>query len=367
MRFVHTADWQIGMKALRLGEKAETARRARFQSARRIIEIAREQRADFVILAGDTFEHHGIERAKVREIANLLSTAPCPVYIIPGNHDPAGNGSVWEDECWGRCANVRVLLAAEPVDAPGATLYPCPALNRTSTTDPTEWIAGQTAAGIRIGIAHGSVIGHPEMGDDYPIPSDAGGRLGLDYLALGHYHSTAFYPGADGVVRMTYSGTHEPTGFQERDSGNVLVVEITGPGDPPVIQKLRTRVLNWQGYAERIQGSADLAKLKADLEEIASPEQTLVQCTLSGTAEGIDDEAVEDIREIVESRFLFGSFDSRALRIEGDGDEWIDSLPPGYLQETARQLRAGAQTEPPDEIAGRALGEFRRMWREVRA
>ena len=192
---------------------------------------------------------------KGAEIANLLSTAPCPVYIIPGNHDPAGNGSVWEDECWGRFAHVRVLLAAEPVDAPGATLYPCPALNRTSATDPTEWIARQTADGIRIGIAHGSVIGHPEMGDGYPIPSDAAGQLGLDYLALGHYHSTAFYPGADGAVRMTYSGTHETTSFQERDSGNVLVVEIACQGDPPLIQKLRTRLLDWHGYAERIQGA----------------------------------------------------------------------------------------------------------------
>jgi DNA repair exonuclease SbcCD nuclease subunit len=366
MRFVHTADWQIGMKAVHLGEKAETARRARFQSARRIIEIVREQRADFVLLAGDTFEHHGIERAKVREIANLLSTAPCPVYIIPGNHDPAGNGSVWEDECWSRSPNVRVVLAAEPIDAPGATLYPCPALNRTSATDPTAWIARQNSKGIRIAIAHGSVIGHPEMGDGYPIPNDAACRLGLDYLALGHYHSTAYYPGADGAVRIAYCGTHEPTSFQERDSGNILVVEIAGPGDPPVIQKLRTRLLDWQGYVEQIQGRADLAKLKGELEAIPSPEQTLVQCALSGIADGIDDEAVEDIREIVESRFLYGSFDRRALRIEGNGDEWIDSLPPGYLQETARQLRAEAQFEVPDETASRALGEFRRMWREVR-
>ncbi len=367
MRFVHTADWQIGMKAVHLGETAETARRARFQSARRIIEIAKEQRADFVLLAGDTFEHHGIERAKVREIANLLATAHCPVYIIPGNHDPAGSGSVWEDECWARSVHVRVLLAAEAVEAPGATLYPCPALSRTSAADPTAWIAGQTAGGIRIGIAHGSVSGHPDMEDCFPIPSDAACRLGLDYLAVGHYHSTAFYPGADGAARMAYCGTHEPTGFQERDSGNLLVVEIAGPGAPPVIQKLRTRVLDWHGAVHPIRGSADLAKLNEELEAISSPEQTLVQCTISGTADGIDEEAVERIRELVESRFLYGRFECGELRIEGNADEWIDALPPGYLQETARKLRADARAEPPDEVAAGALAEFRRMWREVRA
>ena len=367
MRFIHTADWQIGMKAVHLGEKAETARRARFQSARRIIEIAREHRADFIILAGDTFEHHGIERAKVREIANLLSTAPCPVFVIPGNHDPAGSGSVWEDECWSRSSHVHLLLAAEAVEVCGGTLYPCPALNRTSAADPTAWIAGTAADGVRIGIAHGSVVGHPEMGDGYPIPADAAGRLGLDYLALGHYHSTALYPGADGATRMAYSGTQEPTCFQERDSGNVLVIEIAGAGASPVIQRIRTRVLDWQSFQRRISGSADLAKLNEELEAIAGPEQTLVQCTISGTADGIDEEAVERIRELAESRFLYGRFECGELRIEGNADEWIDVLPPGYLQESARRLRADARAEPPDEVAAGALAEFRRMWREVRA
>ena len=60
------------------------------------------------------------------------------------------------------------------------------------------------------------------------------------------YHSTAIYPCVDGANRMAYSGTHEPTAFQERDSGNILVVELDGPGCPPVIDKIGTHVLEWQ-------------------------------------------------------------------------------------------------------------------------
>jgi DNA repair exonuclease SbcCD nuclease subunit len=189
----------------------------------------------------------------------------------------------------------------------------------------------------------------------------------LDYLALGHYHSTAVYPSADGATRMAYCGTHEPTGFQERDSGNILVIEIAGPGTPPAVNRIRTRVLDWQDIVRHIGGSADLEKLNEELEAITGPEQALVQCSLSGVADGIDEEAVERIRELVESRFLYGRFDASELRIEGGSDEWIDALPPGYLQETARQLRADAKTEAPDEVAAGALAEFRRIWREVRA
>ena len=60
MRFVHTADWQIGMKAAHVGKAAEKVRSARLETIRRIQHLARESNAEFVLLAGDTFEDHGV-------------------------------------------------------------------------------------------------------------------------------------------------------------------------------------------------------------------------------------------------------------------------------------------------------------------
>src|SRR6185295_16530223 len=88
MRFVHTADWQIGMAAAHVGAAASRVRQARVDSARRILDAAREHSAEFVILAGDTFEHNGLSRASVAEIVRILAAAHCPIYLIPGNHDP---------------------------------------------------------------------------------------------------------------------------------------------------------------------------------------------------------------------------------------------------------------------------------------
>jgi hypothetical protein len=85
MKFLHTADWQIGMRATQFGEKGERVRAARLESARRIIAAATAEKVDFLLLAGDVFEHNGVERLKIREVARILSSAPCPVYIIPGN------------------------------------------------------------------------------------------------------------------------------------------------------------------------------------------------------------------------------------------------------------------------------------------
>jgi hypothetical protein len=39
---------------------------------------------------------------------------------------------------------------------------------------------------------------------------------------------------------MAYSGTHEPTKLGERDSGNVLLVEVQAPGAPPQLETIPT-------------------------------------------------------------------------------------------------------------------------------
>jgi metallophosphoesterase superfamily enzyme len=100
---------------------------ARLESARRVVELARRERVDFILVAGDTFEDNGVERIKVRVVAKILGGAECPVYIIPGNHDPMMPGSVWGESAWREWPSIDQLMDQAPFEAPGATLYPCPA------------------------------------------------------------------------------------------------------------------------------------------------------------------------------------------------------------------------------------------------
>lgn len=96
VRFLHTADWQIGMKAAHTGEKAKEIRQKRFETAGRVAEFAREKDVDFVILAGDTFEDHNVDNVAVKRTVDILNRLdPIPVYVLPGNHDPLvpGDGS----------------------------------------------------------------------------------------------------------------------------------------------------------------------------------------------------------------------------------------------------------------------------------
>ena len=119
MRFIHTADWQIGMKAVHAAESAGTVRAARLESAKRVCELARRATADFLVLAGDTFENNAVDRNLVAEVAQILNSASCPAFVLPGNHDPLQPGSVWEHEAWRRTTNVTILRERRAVEIAG--------------------------------------------------------------------------------------------------------------------------------------------------------------------------------------------------------------------------------------------------------
>ncbi|MBI2505773.1 MAG: metallophosphoesterase [Candidatus Latescibacteria bacterium] len=271
MKFLHTADWQIGMKAQSVGEAGARVREERIAAGKRVVDAARKHGAEFVVVTGDVFEDNAVDRVLVQKVADILGRFNGPVFIIPGNHDPLTPGSVWEHPVWKSSANVRVLREAVPVQLSGTVLFPCPALEKHSGADPTAWIPPERQGGIRIGLAHGTVEGIRQDEPDYPIPRDAAQRSGLDYLALGHWHSYAMYPGPNDAPAMAYSGTHETTKFGERDSGNALIVEFVSPGAPPTITPVRTGGLIWSSIEKEVRERGDLVRVREDIEAMGDP------------------------------------------------------------------------------------------------
>ncbi len=375
MKFVHTADWQIGMKAAHAGGAGARVREERFKAAARLVEQARLADAEFIVIAGDTFEHNAVDRVLVQRTADILAGFGRPVFIIPGNHDPYTPGSAWEHPAWKGTPNVRVLLSAAPVPIEGGEILPCPLYEARSRRDPTAWIPPARPGVIRIGLAHGTVDGILPEESEYPIPRDAAQRRGLDYLALGHWHSETRFAVDDGSVRMAYSGTHETAKFGERDSGNALLVEIAAPGASPVLTSLRTGGLWWKTLAREVRAEGELRDVRASIEALENPGLTLVDVRLSGVLFAGDQQELGRIQELMDARFLFGRMDHTALR-PGPGDSrWVEDLPGGVLRDTAARLReladpayAGARPEGASPaVAAQALLELYRVAAEVRA
>ena len=368
MRFLHTADWQIGMRAGSVGKAGERVRQQRLRTAERVVQVARENGAAFILLAGDTFEDNGVDRRLVQRVGDTLSAFPGPIYIIPGNHDPAVPGSVWEHPVWDSHDNLHVIVDNAPVQLDGGHLFPCPIRSKHSSSDPTAWITPDQADGIRIGLAHGTVEGVGQDEPEYPIPRDAPERSGLDYLALGHWHSTTTYEAGDGTCRMAYCGTHEPTRFGERDSGNVLLVEVASPGEAPRIEQVTTGVLTWRTLERELGSDVALSGLIEEIEAFGSAASTLIEINLSGILAAADTEEVSRIEEIIASRFLFGRADTSHLLPSPEDDGWVAALPVGVVRDTAERLRQMALSgAEQSEAASRALLELYRLAQEATA
>jgi len=260
VKFLQTADWQMGMKAVQAGEKAREVRAKRFESAARVVEVAKREDVDFVLLAGDLFEHHDVDESVVRRtVAVLDGFAPIPVFVLPGNHDPLIAGGVWDRQSWRRVGGHVTLLreAAEIQVADDVALYPAPLKHKQSALDPSAWMPGRAARDERIliGVAHGALDVLPER-TNFPIAVARADEAGLDYLALGDWHGF-LHSG-----RTVYSGTMEQTSFGEKDSGNVAVVEIFRARAEPVVSKHRVGTLLWTEHEPPIRDATDVEHLR---------------------------------------------------------------------------------------------------------
>src|SRR5277367_3694860 len=112
MRFVHSADWQLGMTRHFLAGEAQP----RYSADRRdavsgLGSLTADVGAEFVVVAGDVFEHNQIAPQVISQSLEAMRTIGIPVYLLPGNHDPLDASSVYTSALFGaECpANVKVL------------------------------------------------------------------------------------------------------------------------------------------------------------------------------------------------------------------------------------------------------------------
>lgn len=258
--FLHTADWQMGMKALQAGEKAKEVRAKRFETAARVVELAKREGVAFVLLAGDLFEHYDVDEAVVRKtVAMLDSFSPIRVFVLPGNHDPLIAGGIWDRQSWQRVGDHVTLLceSAEFHVREEVVLYPAPLKQKQSTLDPTAWMPARATGDdrIRIGVAHGALDLLPKR-TNFPISATRADEAGLDYLALGDWHSFMQQG------RTVYSGTMEQTSFSEKDPGNVSIVEISGARSEPVVSRHHLGALRWSEHEALIRDVSDVEELR---------------------------------------------------------------------------------------------------------
>ena len=370
VRFLHSADWQIGMVRHFLSQEAQ----ARFSAARLdVIEemgrLAVEERCQFVVVCGDVFESNQVQRQLlVRALEKMAAFPEVGFFLLPGNHDPVNASSVYESPTFRqRCPdNVRVLREFEVVEAvPGVELVPAPWPNKHPTTDLVE----AACAGLETGSALRIVVGHGAMDSMSPDPGDRRviGLRGVEervsaglvhYVALGDRHSTT---NVGSTGRIHYSGAPEPTDYDETDPGNVLVVDLTADRVEVEIRhvgKWRFLQRNWP-----VSSDLDIDALEEWLSGEEAKERTVVRLSLVGQVSVAQKARLDDLLE--HHADLFGAIemwerqsDLVVIPDETDVDHFGLS---GFASDALSELRSMAEGGESAPAARDALALLYRL------
>lgn len=355
IRFLHTADWQIGTQFGQFeADEAAHLAQARFDTVRRIAHEAATRRVDAVLVAGDVFDQQTASDTVIRRLFAALQDFSGDWILLPGNHDAALAESVWTRAQRLNCIppNVRVVLEAGVVllDASRCALLCAPLTQRITYDDTTAFFdAADTPPGYhRVGLAHGSVSGILQEGIDSsnPIAPTRAASARLDYLALGDWHGRF-----EVNPRTWYAGTHEQDRFRANEPGFVLDVTLSEPGAAPAVEALHVGQYRWHRWDETIDVPSDVDTLKTRLAGLSATDVLRLKVSGSTTlaqAEALH-VAVEETRATV-----------RALRVDLTGLQVLpteDDLAnlgaqSGYLANVVARLRELQTIAPGDPQAG---------------
>lgn len=353
IKFLHTADWHLGIKYKKFGPNAEKAREIRIKTAKKLMEIAKENKMNFVIIAGDLFDNNDVSRKLIDTAIEVVEMAvPVPVYILPGNHDPLTRDSLYMDQSWDSVENAIILKKQEPINIPeiNTTLYPCPVTQKQTKEDLTEWIKARDKS-ISIGIAHGNLQIMDEQ-PNFPIDPQRVEKSGLDYLAIGEWHSLYKHAGKDKVVRTVYPGTPEVTKSGEQGSGKAVIVEIETHGSEPIIQEIDVGTIIWEEKERQISTVNEIREVERELDKIESPECRAIDLCFKGV---VDQEVVDYIDSFearYSKRFLYFNL-RRDIDLRLNLSKFKEILPEGaifYKTVEAIQALAKHPTQETKEI-----------------
>lgn len=374
MRFLHTADWQIGkpFQSIEDSAKREALRKQRVETVRSLKSLIQEEAIDFVVVCGDLFDSATPDQSAVSALCSTVGELGVPVYAIPGNHDHGGPGCIWEQEFFQReqdqlAPNFHILLKPEPVVLENAVLLPCPLLRRHESSDPTAWLRTEPESlpeGLpRIVLAHGSTQGFSSAGDAdqaaavnqidlSQLPADAYG-----HIALGDWHGMKQI-----TAKAWFSGTPEQDRFAKGDHnqpGHVLIVETETHASPATVKPARTGQIGWHELeAFTLTDDSDLETLEIQVNDRVGNRtgRDLLKLSVGGALSFSGAERLERMIESLRARLIRLRID-RDVQIEPTAEE-LEALTRSTDPLIAR-VAAALQTEAGTESLARdALREL---------
>jgi exonuclease SbcD len=239
--FVHAADLHLDSPFKGLTKVPETVRvrlkESTFQAMRRLAEVARQESADFVVLAGDLYDSADRSlRAQLRLQRMLaeLTAEGIGVFVVHGNHDPESGRQAkldWPDgvHVFGSAAgSAECVPAYRRSGELAAHIYGISYPSAAVTDNLALRFAKREGAPFHLALLHANVDGDPAHDNYAPCRLTELMAAGFDYWALGHVHDRRVlheYP------HVVYPGNMQGRSVRETGAKGVYLVRVSETGD----------------------------------------------------------------------------------------------------------------------------------------
>jgi exonuclease SbcD len=360
LRIIHTADIHLGARHDDLGAQAAAQRERQFAAFRATVDLALAEKVDLFLIAGDLFDSNVQPRRSVERVAaelKRLAMARIRTVIIPGTHDVYDRTSIY------RAYDLKAMAGSTDHDDLVTVLTPdlpkvhLPALDvvvhgRVFDTKraPVSPLHGLDAgidndgATWRVGMVHGSIaIPGKTDRDEVVITSEEIAASRLDYLALGHWHSSQ--QGRAGAVAYAYAGAPEAVALDQDRAGKALLVELE-----------ETEGRRSVTIEDRVVGRTTFQRYEADAARVGSQ-----AALIESLAKRADPDLVLDVRVV----------GVRPDELDLHVDEMESALAPSFLKVRIRDVSLPALTEgalpSPDTVVGAFIRDLEAKIAELEA
>lgn len=229
LTIIHTSDVHLESDTFGRGEAGQAYQQRIQEAFRRVVDLVCDTPADLFLIAGDLFDSNRVPESGVEFVNAELRRVPCPVILIPGNHDCYDHRSIYKKVDFTAAGpHVHTLTeeAGRTIRFPElqATIWGKGLVEHDPSFRPLAGVPDRQGDWWHIGMAHGYYVEEEEIQRSSPVQPEEIAQSGLDYLAMGHVH--VFNDLSQGTTTSCYPGTPAPLYMGVDDGGSVAVVTL---------------------------------------------------------------------------------------------------------------------------------------------
>lgn len=362
---LHLADVHLGARHADMGAAAAKQRDRQLAAFTRAIDEGLKHSVDAALICGDLFDSNAQPRRSVeRAVSELkrLTDAGIRVVIIPGTHDVYDSRSIYRAFDLPRLAGLPIgsdLLTVLTPDHPELVIkdldlivYGRVFATKRAPRSPLDGFSASAddRASWKVGMIHGSrQIPGVVDGDEVFFTDAEIAASGLDYLALGHWHS--FSSGRCGDTTWAYAGAPEPVAVDQDGAGNACLVRLEdgAAGSSSVrIDQVRVGRTVFRAEAVDAAGLENQDEMVQQLRGLADPD-LILHVSIDGIAPDTLEIDTDDVERALAPSFLHVRVRDRSVTEMAIGPELPqDTVAGRFIADLESRIRAAESAGDAD-------------------